>query len=263
MNMKNIISLTLGALVAALIGYFFVGSGRPTEGLSPQPSESPGQRKMIASLREDNERLRADLAGLGVDLAKLTETNAALMAQRAALPPPPSATGGATLGWMPRYERQRMVMNSLRQIAAAREQFVLEKGQAPGSVHELVGLDSFIKTVRPVSGEDYSGLPMAPGQPLSVTTADGMTVTYDPSGATTTRIEMPPVVARAEELNQKVGPAIQKAFEAYRLAHPEARTRPNPQGLVPYFATPQEGADYLELLEAQKAAFAAQKTAPR
>lgn len=29
---------------------------------------------------------------------------------------------------------------------------------------------------------------------------------------------------------------------------------PNPQALIPYFATPQEGADYVELLEARQAA---------
>ena len=104
---------------------------------------------------------------------------------------------------------------------------------------------------------------MLSGQPLSVTTADGMTVTYDPSGVGSTPVETPPEVVRAEELGQKVGPSIQKATEAFRLANPGAKGPSNPQALVPYFATPQDGADFLEMIEARKASFEAQKRAPR
>ena len=133
---------------------------------------------------------------------------------------------GATLGWMPVYEKQRQIMNYLKQVDAARAQVAIEKGQGPSSIHELVGIDRYIKTIRPVGGEDYSGLSMEKGKPLTVTTEDGMTVTYDPSGATTTPIDMPPEVTRAEllfaqaqKLAQKLGPARQRAVEAYRLAN--------------------------------------------
>ena len=48
-------------------------------------------------------------------------------------------------------------------------------------------------------------------------------------------------------------PAAKIAMDAYRAAnHGEAP--PNPEALIPYFATPQEGADFAEFIEAQKPA---------
>ena len=44
-----------------------------------------------------------------------------------------------------------------------------------------------------------------------------------------------------------------KAVEAYRAAN-NGNQPPSPEALIPYFATPQEGADFVEFLEAQKAA---------
>ena len=43
------------------------------------------------------------------------------------------------------------------------------------------------------------------------------------------------------------------AWEAYRAAH-QGQEPPNPKALIPYFATPQDGADWVEFLEAHKAA---------
>jgi len=260
MTIKFITTVALSALIAFGAGAY-VGLNYVPSTPSPSSLEVPRQSALIASLRQDNRQLTAEVASLNTDLAKLNEANAALVAKAAVPPPPASTPKSVTLGWMPRYEQQRLIMASLRQVDAARDQFLREKGRAPVSVHELVGIDRYIKTVRPVNSEDYASLSMAGGQPLSVTTADGMTVTFDPSGAGTTRIEMPPEVARAEELSRKVGPAIQKATEAYRLANPTAKSMPNPQALIPYFATPQDGADFIEFMEAQKTAFAAQKAA--
>ncbi len=261
MTMKTA-TIAAGALVVFGLGlYFSLNRDLPA-------SASPGQfaqrdLQIIAALREDNLVLKTETEKLRSEVDQLNVSNARLTAQLEAPPPAAPAPKDTTLGWMPRYERQRLIMNSLHQLGAARDQFWFEKGQAPGSVHELVGLDAYVKTVRPVSGEDYSGISMAKGQPLSVTTPDGMTVTFDPSGATTTPIEMPPEVARAEQLSQKLAPAMQKAAAVYRLANPEVKSMPNPQVLVPYFTTPQEGADFLEMIEAQNAAMEAQKTAPR
>jgi hypothetical protein len=42
-----------------------------------------------------------------------------------------------------------------------------------------------------------------------------------------------------------------KAVEAYRSAHNGANP-PNEEAFMPYFATPQEGADYSEFMEARK-----------
>jgi hypothetical protein len=270
--MKTFTTAALAAIVALIIGYF-AGSGHPAETPLSPPSESPGQSKVIASLRQDNERLRAEVASLNAEITKLNATNGELAAQRIAPPPPRKSP---TLGFQPRYERERTIMNYLRQIDAAREQYIRENGPPPASVEELVGIDRYIKTVRPVSGEDYTGVSMGNGQPLSVTTDDGISVTYDPSGTTTTPIERPPAVvrfeelqAREQELGKQVEPLAQKAIEAYR-ATTNGNRPPSPEALTPYFATPQDGADWIEFLkagraaaEAQTAALEAQKAAPR
>ena len=44
---------------------------------------------------------------------------------------------------------------------------------------------------------------------------------------------------------------MKAAMDAYHAAH-SGQEPPNLQALIPYFATPQEGADYVEILEAQK-----------
>jgi hypothetical protein len=51
---------------------------------------------------------------------------------------------------------------------------------------------------------------------------------------------------------------LKTAMDAYRAAH-GGQEPPNLQALIPYFATPQEGADFIEFFEAQKEA--AQKEA--
>ena len=92
---------------------------------------------------------------------------------------------------------------------------------------------------------------LQPGQPLTVTSADGHAVTYDPTGSTTTQIESPPVTPEAAhltELLQRNGPSVKQAMDAYRAAHngnPPSST--NLEALIPYFATPQDGADFVEI----------------
>jgi len=45
--------------------------------------------------------------------------------------------------------------------------------------------------------------------------------------------------------------AAKTATDAYRAAH-NGQEPPNTQALIPYFATPQDGADYVEFLETLK-----------
>ena len=145
------------------------------------------------------------------------------------------------------------MLSNLRQIDAARKQFQLVNGRAPSSVFELVGIDRYIKQVRTVAGEDYADLPMAVGQPLTVTAPDGTTVTFDPSGATTTVPQFTPLELRAEELGRKTAPTIKSAVEAYRAAN-NGNNPPNEQALLQYFATPQDAADFAEFVKVRKAA---------
>jgi len=55
------------------------------------------------------------------------------------------------------------------------------------------------------------------------------------------------------DLSLNLIPAAKVATDAYRSAH-NGQPPPNPEALIPYFSTPQAGADFLEWFEAQKAA---------
>ena len=154
---------------------------------------------------------------------------------------------------VPRWEMQQSILNNLRQLSAARDQYRLENGRSPDAVAVLVGRTAYVKTMRTVGGEDYAGLSMQDGQQLTVTTPDGMSVTYDPSGANTTKIEMPPEVIRARELGARVEKLVPDAVNAYRAAN-NGKNPPNEKALIPYFASPKEGADFVEFIEAKKAA---------
>lgn len=257
MNMKIVTTASVSALIFFGIGAY-VGLKQTSDTPSPPPPmEDPHDSQILASLRKENLSLKAEIDRLNADIELLDTANAALAAQRAAPAQPAPAQKSVTLG-MSVGQRQRAMLNNLRQIAAARDQFVLEYGRPPSSVHDLVGAEHYrmIKYLRTVDGEDYSGLPMTREQPLTVTAPDGTTVTYDPSGANTTRPEISQIEQRAEELEQqreRIDPLVRDAFEAYRAAN-NGNKPPNPEALIPYFATPQDAADFIEHMEAQKSA---------
>ena len=248
MTTKIITTAVLSALVAFGAGTY-VGLKQDTSAATAV--EARDQSKLIASLRENNRQLITELDKLNADVARLNAANAELAAKQSALPPPPVAKSpniGGTL-----YELQGAILNNLRQIDAARKQYQLKNGHAASSIHDLVGVGRYIKTVRTVGGEDYSALSMSPGGLLTVTTPDGVSVTFDPSGTMTTRPDIPPAVLRVQELGKRLQAPVMKAVDAYRQAH-NGSNPPNEEAVLPYFATPQEGADYVEFMEARKAA---------
>ena len=252
MNIKNATIAVLGVLIAFGAGTYvghIPGSVRP---LSPAAAVNTTQGPVIASLRQDNQLLTAEVDRLKADLAHLDTLNAALVAQLAAPPPSAPKPKPVTLG-MSVGQRQRAMLNNLRQIDAARQYFEKVNGHSAGSIHELVGAKSLIKAVRTVAGEDYAALSMDSKQPLTVTSPDGTVVTYDPTGANTTRPDWSPEELRVQELGQKLQPSAKKAMEGYRAAH-NGEAPPNEEAILPYFSTPAEGADYVEFMEAQKAA---------
>jgi RNA polymerase sigma factor (sigma-70 family) len=247
MTIKIVSIAALGALAAFGAGAY-VGLSRSFDAPPPPPIETPRESQIIASLRHDNLSLKAEVDLLNAQAARQTEAIAQLNAKRAA----PPSTRGASVGVTP-ARQQRAMLNYLRQIDAARSQFQLEMKRPPASIQELVGEDKYIREIIPQDGEDYSGVNLQPGQPLSVTTANGLTVTYDPSSeANTTRPESSPAEARVDELRRKIAPAGTKAMEAYRAAN-NGNSPASPEALIPFFATPQEGADFVEFIEAQKA----------
>lgn len=254
MSAKTITTAVASALVAFLVTTYVAGkrTAKTIESASaPVAAEVAQSTAVAASLREENARLKADVDRLTAEFEKLNATHAKLLAERA-VPAPQSARTGGALG-MPRHELQTAILNNLRQIAAARDQYHLENKRAPSSIRALVGTTSYIRRVIPLDGEDYTSLSMEPDAPLVLTTVGGETVTYDPKGDTTTKIEVPAAVARANELRAKIEAPMKAATEAYRLAN-QGKDPKNEQAVLPYFATPQEGADFVEYIEARKEA---------
>ncbi len=80
------------------------------------------------------------------------------------------------------------------------------KGPRAGVDPRSGGIDGRIKTVRTVTGEDDADLPMAAGAVLTVAMPDDVNAgTDDLTGETTTKPQVPAVVARMQELSRKSG----------------------------------------------------------
>jgi RNA polymerase sigma factor (sigma-70 family) len=253
MNTPTLVTAAATALIAFGAGTYF-GFSQNVETPLP-PIETPRHSQVIASLRQDNLSLKAEVARLNADVSRLNSATQRVVQRSAANPSTPSmaAINVSSI--------HKATLNNLRQIAAAREQFQLEYGRPPTSVDELVGETKYIRRLVPVDGENYTGLSMLPNQPLIVVTASGLTITYDPKGNTSTIPEPGPawlgatanIPERVKELGRRIERAGIKATEAYRAAN-NGQHPPSGEALIPYFATPQEGADFVEFLEAHKAA---------
>lgn len=75
---------------------------------------------------------------------------------------------------------QRSIMNNLRQLAAAADQFYIETGRVSVSFDELVGPKKYVKKIESLDGEDYRAIEFAQGKPLAVTTAGGFKLAFEP-----------------------------------------------------------------------------------
>jgi len=247
MTTKTISIAVLSAVVAFVAGVYF-GFPHKSDNSTTFAAESRRQLELVASLRRDNEAQRAEIGRLSAETARLNATRSALVAQRPASPTTPSKAAAVS---MTPGQKQRKMLNYLKQIDGARAQYQLENGRPAISIKDLMGV--YIRRIDPLDGEDYDNLSMLPGQPLAVTSPHGLVAIYDPSGVNTTKPNLSPEELRADELGRKLEASAAKALEAYRAAN-GGNNPPNPDALIPYFATPQEGADAVEYLEALKAA---------
>ncbi len=78
--------------------------------------------------------------------------------------------------------QQKAVLNNLRQLGAAADQYFLETGKSVCGYRDLVGTgaNQFIRELRPVAGEDYTKLMLRKGQSqITVTLGNGTPVTFD------------------------------------------------------------------------------------
>jgi RNA polymerase sigma factor (sigma-70 family) len=261
-SIKTII--TAASIAAALGLGFYIGAANSVQQPLPPLPPTPEHVQAIAALRRDNQSLKAE-----VD--RLTAANAALTAAATARPAPPAApvpraaaaAMAAPLPALTRVNQQRAIMNNLRQVSAARDQFILEYKRPPMSLDELVGPTKYIRALNPVAGESYAALSLAAGQPLTVAGPDGAPLTYDPTGSGTTDLAAAARTANEEaqrilserfgaEFVQRMRGAIQKAGAAYAAAN-GGKSPTNVEAVLPYFSTPQEGADFVEFSEAAKA----------
>ena len=80
----------------------------------------------------------------------------------------------------PSPEIKMAIMNNLRQLAAAADQYYLENGKTQVTLDEIVGETKYVKKLVAADGENYRQIAFAQGKPLVVTTAGGFTMTYAP-----------------------------------------------------------------------------------
>jgi len=85
-------------------------------------------------------------------------------------------------------EIRRAILDNLRQIAAAANQYYLENGRTSTRLGDLVGPEKTIKELKVADGEDYGSVTLfVSARTFSVATADGGIVTYEPA-------ESPPIL---------------------------------------------------------------------
>lgn len=243
MNLKTVV-----AGVAVLFAFgagAYVGLMQQFDAPPPPAPETPRHSQLIAELRKENLALQAEVVQLKSANAQSATPRPTPAAPRAAAPPDAAVAA-----------RQRATLNNLRQLAAARDQFLLENGRIP-SFDELVGPDKYVKRLVIVNGEDYSTVSLTRGQIMTVMTPDGP-VNFDAVGQQTTRpAPRPPPPPHIIELQQRLNGPMQAAVEAYKAANNGQRPPDSEAGaraLIPYFATPQAGADFVEYIEAAKQA---------
>lgn len=75
--------------------------------------------------------------------------------------------------------QEKAVLNNLRMLAAARDQYFLETGKSRCTYEDLVGANTYIRNLRPVMDEDYTQLTFSNGEALVITLPDGRIVRYE------------------------------------------------------------------------------------
>jgi hypothetical protein len=76
--------------------------------------------------------------------------------------------------------QEKAVMNNLRQLAAAADQYYLENGVSTTTYDNLVGPTKYVRRITPVVGENYRQLRFAQGQPLRLRMPNGKMIEYAP-----------------------------------------------------------------------------------
>lgn len=76
-----------------------------------------------------------------------------------------------------KQDKEKIILNNLRQIATAGQQYILENGVYQVGFDALNGV--YFTTINPVSGESYSGITIIEGGgAIATTTTSGNTITF-------------------------------------------------------------------------------------
>ena len=75
--------------------------------------------------------------------------------------------------------QEKMIINNLRQLASAAQQYMLETGSKSASYADIVGEDKYIRGLEPANGETYEGMEINyKDTEISVKDADGQVHSY-------------------------------------------------------------------------------------
>jgi type IV pilus assembly protein PilA len=162
---------------------------RRVESLNPNlPAESkPTLSFVMANLPKVDRPLVANRINLDDGILVRAHLNRSMKQDLAAV----SFYNPVTLGLMaamaiPSFQKvraasqEKAVLNNLRMLAAATDQYCLETGARSATYDQLVGPDKYVRMLNPVAGEDYRALRFVPGEPLRVQLPNGKTVEYAP-----------------------------------------------------------------------------------
>jgi len=255
MNAKTNAVIGTVALAALVVTFFqWNRAFRAESELAALTADRDGLR---GQLHAEEQRAAQSTAALRRELDELKAKQPAAMpvAPRAAPPVTAAQIIGASTPDYAQLRRASMnqaITNNLRQISAVRDEFQRRNGRPAASLDEVVGEGKFIRALVPVNGEDYSSLSLVPGAPLAVTDSDGTSVTFDPAAAAA-RAPIGPAEQSARARMNELQPTVAKAAAAFSAAHPGVNPH-SPEELLPYFSTPQEGADFVEAVAAMAAA---------
>jgi hypothetical protein len=75
---------------------------------------------------------------------------------------------------------KKQVLNNLRRLAAAADQFYLENGVSKATYDQLVGPTKYVKEIIPVDREDYRAIQFVQGKTMQTTTSEGYVISYRP-----------------------------------------------------------------------------------
>ena len=158
MTSHTLLAAAFSSVVPFGAGAYF-GFSRTFDAPPPPPVETPRHSELIASLRHDNQSLKAEVGKLTADVSRLSAARVDGPVRSAA---PAAASDAMSLR---NSSVQKAMLNNLRQIAAARDQFQVDRGRPANSLDEIVGEGKYIKRLVPVD-DKHGSFPRAEATPV-------------------------------------------------------------------------------------------------